>query len=217
MPIKSASKTKTKVEGDVEQEESTAKKPAKAKATTKSAAKAKTTSKATTAKTASGATGKTAAKKTTTTKAKTKKANDIEDEDLEEGSGRSLVIVESPAKAKTLKKILGAKFMIKASVGHIRDLPEKKLGVDIDNDFEPLYEVLSAKSDLVEELREAARKSDTIYLAADPDREGEAIAWHVSTLLDNPKAVVHRIEFHEITKNAILDAIQHPGKSIIIG
>jgi len=210
MPIKSASKTKTKVEGDVEQEESTAKKPAKAKATTKSAAKAKTTSKATTAKTASGATGKTAAKKTTTTKAKTKKANDIEDEDLEEGSGRSLVIVESPAKAKTLKKILGAKFMIKASVGHIRDLPEKKLGVDIDNDFEPLYEVLSAKSDLVEELREAARKSDTIYLAADPDREGEAIAWHVSTLLDNPKAVVHRIEFHEITKNAILDAIQHP-------
>lgn len=131
-------------------------------------------------------------------------------EDDGSGGGRSLVIVESPAKAKTLKKILGAKFLIKASVGHIRDLPEKKLGVDIDQDFEPIYEVLPAKADLVEELRQAAKKSDVIYLAADPDREGEAIAWHVSTLLNNPKAKVCRIEFHEITKTAILDAIEHP-------
>jgi DNA topoisomerase-1 len=191
----------------------------KAKAASKTTTKAKAATKTTTAKaapkTAAKPATKTAATKTaakkTTTKAKTKKAAVEEDDDFEEGSGgRSLVIVESPAKAKTLKKILGAKFMIKASVGHIRDLPEKKLGVDIDNDFEPLYEVLSAKADLVEELRSAARKSDTIYLAADPDREGEAIAWHVSTLLDNPKATVHRIEFHEITKNAILDAIQNP-------
>lgn len=151
--------------------------------------------------------------KSVTKKASTKKAGGDSgfDEEAEDGGGsRSLVIVESPAKAKTLKKILGSKFQIKASVGHIRDLPEKKLGVDIDKDFEPQYEVLSSKSDLVEELRAAARKSDTIYLAADPDREGEAIAWHVSTLLDNPKAKVHRIEFHEITKNAILEAIQHP-------
>ncbi len=133
-----------------------------------------------------------------------------EDESDESGGGRSLVIVESPAKAKTLKKILGAKFQIKASVGHIRDLPEKKLGVDIDADFEPIYEVLPAKASLVEELQAAARKSDVIYLAADPDREGEAIAWHVSTLLNNPRAKVHRIEFHEITKNAILEAIEHP-------
>lgn len=144
------------------------------------------------------------------TSAKAKKA-ETDDGILDEGgNGRSLVIVESPAKAKTLKKILGAKFQIKASVGHIRDLPEKKLGVDIDQDFEPIYEVLPAKADLVEELRQAAKKSDTIYLAADPDREGEAIAWHVSTLLNNPKATVHRIEFHEITKNAILEAIENP-------
>jgi DNA topoisomerase-1 len=157
---------------------------------------------------------KTAKTATKTKNASPKKAaaKDIilDDDDLEGGSGRSLVIVESPAKAKTLKKILGSKFMIKASVGHIRDLPEKKLGVDIEHDFEPVYEVLPAKADLVEELQQAARKSDVIYLAADPDREGEAIAWHVSTLLDNPKAKVHRIEFHEITKSAILDAIDHP-------
>jgi DNA topoisomerase-1 len=158
-------------------------------------------------------TTKTTAKAKTTKKAATKKNGDVLiDEHLEEGGAgsRALVIVESPAKAKTLKKILGSRFQIKASVGHIRDLPEKKLGVDIDSDFEPQYEVLPAKADLVEELREAARKSDTIYLAADPDREGEAIAWHVSTLLNNPKAKVHRIEFHEITKNAILEAIEHP-------
>lgn len=171
---------------------------------------AKTASKKTTAKAAP----KKAAPAKTTTKAKTKKAgvstDPDEDEASEGGNGRSLVIVESPAKAKTLKKILGAKFQIKASVGHIRDLPEKKLGVDIEQNFEPMYEVLPAKADLVEELREAARKSDTIYLAADPDREGEAIAWHVSKLLDNPKATVHRIEFHEITKNAILEAIKNP-------
>lgn len=213
-------KSASKASETAEQEESTAKKTTKsktpAKTTTKTKAAAKTTTKAAAKTATKTAAKKTAATKTaatkTATKAKTKKkADDFEDDDHDESTGgRSLVIVESPAKAKTLKKILGAKFLIKASVGHIRDLPEKKLGVDVDNDFEPLYEVLSAKSDLVEELRQAARKSDTIYLAADPDREGEAIAWHVSTLLDNPKAAVHRIEFHEITKNAILEAIQHP-------
>lgn len=184
------------------------------KASEKSATK--TTTKKATAKAAAPkkAAPKKAAPAKTTAKAKTKKAGGDSDIDAEEdgegGSGRSLVIVESPAKAKTLKKILGAKFQIKASVGHIRDLPEKKLGVDIEQNFEPMYEVLPAKADLVEELQEAARKSDTIYLAADPDREGEAIAWHVSMLLNNPKATVHRIEFHEITKNAILEAIKNP-------
>jgi DNA topoisomerase-1 len=175
------------------------------KAPTKSGVKATTTTKKTSAK---------AAPKKTAAKASSKKVgkNTVLDEDDENSAanGRSLVIVESPAKAKTLKKILGPKFQIKASVGHIRDLPEKKLGVDIEHDFEPMYEVLSAKASLVEELQEAARKSDTIYLAADPDREGEAIAWHVSMLLDNTKAKVHRIEFHEITKSAILEAIQNP-------
>ncbi len=185
---------------------------ASAKTTAKTDSKSEPKTKAAPKKAAPKTTAKAAPKKTTT-KAKTKKASQesgLDDEDSSEGSGRSLVIVESPAKAKTLKKILGAKFQIKASVGHIRDLPEKKLGVDIDQNFEPMYEVLPAKADLVEELREAARKSDTIYLAADPDREGEAIAWHVSMLLDNPKAAVHRIEFHEITKNAILEAIKNP-------
>jgi DNA topoisomerase-1 len=162
------------------------------------------------AKTASASARKPATKKTSAKKSKP--VDDSASEEMEESgsSGKSLVIVESPAKAKTLKKILGSKFQIKASVGHIRDLPEKKLGVDIENNFEPMYEILPAKADLVEELRLAASKSDTIYLAADPDREGEAIAWHVSMLLDNPKATVHRIEFHEITKTAILEAIQHP-------
>jgi DNA topoisomerase-1 len=162
------------------------------------------------AKKASATPKKPATKKASPKKSAAAKAS--ADDDMEEGSsgGKSLVIVESPAKAKTLKKILGAKFQIKASVGHIRDLPEKKLGVDIENNFEPMYEILPAKADLVEELRNAASKSDTIYLAADPDREGEAIAWHISALLDNTKATVHRIEFHEITKNAILEAIQNP-------
>jgi DNA topoisomerase-1 len=184
----------------------------------KPAAKAKTTSKATTAKKATAKTAvskrNVAAKKSAVSPKKSAAAKSkaqADDEDDEVGSsGRSLVIVESPAKARTLKKILGSKFQIKASVGHIRDLPEKKLGVDVDNDFEPIYEVLPAKAALVEELRAAARNCDTIYLAADPDREGEAIAWHVSMLLDNPKSTVHRIEFHEITKNAILEAIKHP-------
>lgn len=185
------------------------------KATPKSAAKSASaaTPKAPAKKAASKKETTKASSSTAPRKAATKKASSAAKTEMDEdesSSGKSLVIVESPAKAKTLKKILGAKFQIKASVGHIRDLPEKKLGVDIDNNFEPMYEVLAAKAELVEELRTAARKSDTIYLAADPDREGEAIAWHVSMLLDNPKAVVHRIEFHEITKNAILEAIQHP-------
>lgn len=156
----------------------------------------------------------------TASKGKTKKPKATEDfeQDFEldaedgggKGKGRALVIVESPAKAKTLKKILGPRFQIKASVGHIRDLPEKKLGVDVENDFEPVYEVLSAKKELVDELREAAKRSDIVYLAADPDREGEAIAWHVSMLLNKPKEQVFRIEFHEITKKAILEAIDTP-------
>lgn len=158
---------------------------------------------------------KTAAVKSTT-KAKTKAAKPVEDDDAdydEAASGgrkRSLVIVESPAKAKTLKKILGPGFFIKASVGHVRDLPAKKLGVDVENDFEPVYEILAAKEDVVKDLREAANKSDLVYLASDPDREGEAIAWHISSLLNKPKEKMLRIEFNEITKKAILEAIDHP-------
>lgn len=152
------------------------------------------------------AASKTTAKKTTA-KAKTKTGKSSADDS---DNGKNLVIVESPAKAKTLKKILGNSFQIKASVGHIRDLPAKKLGVDIENNFEPTYEVLPAKADLVEELRSVARKCDTVYLAADPDREGEAIAWHVASLLKGTVKNIKRIEFHEITKTAILEAIQQP-------
>lgn len=143
------------------------------------------------------------------TAARPKKAKAKDDGDSN-GTGKSLVIVESPAKAKTLKKILGSGYRIKASVGHVRDLPRKKIGVDVDNNFEPVYEVLEEKQDVVKDLREAARKSDRVYLAADPDREGEAIAWHVYTLLQKPDDQIFRIEFNEITKKAILEAIEHP-------
>jgi DNA topoisomerase I len=123
---------------------------------------------------------------------------------------KHLVIVESPSKAKTLRKILGSQYEIKASVGHIRDLPEKKLGVDIKNNFTPEYEVLANKTDVVDDIRAAAAVCDTVYLAADPDREGEAIAWHIASLLKKPANKIRRIEFHEITKNAILEAMKHP-------
>jgi DNA topoisomerase-1 len=126
--------------------------------------------------------------------------------------GAALVIVESPAKAKTLKKILGDGYQIKASVGHIRDLPEKKLGVDIDKNFEPQYEVMPKKAEVVLELQTAARQAARIYLAADPDREGEAIAWHTAHLLAEsmPQDRIQRVEFHEITQRAVLEAIQNP-------
>src|SRR6202453_4416144 len=110
---------------------------------------------------------------------------------------KSLVIVESPAKAKTISKILGKDFQVKASVGHVRDLPKNKLGVNVRKNFEPLYEILKDKEPIVAELREAALLADKVYLAPDPDREGEAIAWHLSEILDLPKKKVHRIEFNE--------------------
>ncbi|MBA3859494.1 MAG: type I DNA topoisomerase [Cyanobacteria bacterium PR.3.49] len=123
-----------------------------------------------------------------------------------------LVIVESPPKAKTISKILGKDFLVKASVGHVRDLPRNKLGVNVRKNFEPLYEVLKEKEPIVKELKEAADEADQVYLAPDPDREGEAIAWHLSEILELPNKKVHRIEFNEITKDAILAAIKSPRK-----
>ncbi|HIA54238.1 MAG TPA: type I DNA topoisomerase, partial [Candidatus Melainabacteria bacterium] len=123
-----------------------------------------------------------------------------------------LVIVESPPKAKTISKILGKDFQVKASVGHVRDLPRNKLGVNVRKNFEPLYEVLKEKEPIVKELKEAADEADQVYLAPDPDREGEAIAWHLSEILELPNKKVHRIEFNEITKDAILAAIKAPRK-----
>ena len=132
------------------------------------------------------------------------------DESSSSGSGKGLVVVESPAKAKTLKKYLGRNFDVKASVGHIRDLPKSALGVDVDKDFAPTYELIKGKQKVVDELVKAAKKASKVYLAADPDREGEAIAWHVAQELKLPKEKIHRVLFNEITKPAVLKAIEHP-------
>lgn len=122
----------------------------------------------------------------------------------------NLVIVESPAKAKTIEKFLGENFIVKSSFGHIRDLPKKDLGVDVNNSFVPNYEVSADKHKVVAELKSLAKKSKCIWLASDEDREGEAIAWHLSEVLSLDKTTTKRIVFHEITKNAILKAIETP-------
>ena len=122
----------------------------------------------------------------------------------------SLVIVESPAKAKTINKFLGRDFIVKASMGHVRDLPKRKLGVD-EETFEPTYAVLVEKKKTLAELKKAAKKAKAIYLASDPDREGEAICWHLREELQKGfDAVFHRVLFNEITKRAILEAFEHP-------
>ena len=123
---------------------------------------------------------------------------------------KNLVIVESPAKAKTIEKFLGKDFKVESSFGHISDLPSKELGVDVDGDFDPKYQVSKDKKDIVKKLKDLAKKSDVIWLASDEDREGEAIAWHLAETLDLDKAKTKRIVFHEITKTAIQKAIENP-------
>ncbi|RPJ49476.1 MAG: toprim domain-containing protein, partial [Acidobacteria bacterium] len=126
--------------------------------------------------------------------------------------GKAIVIVESPAKAKTIEKYLGKDYQVRASAGHIKDLPARALGVDIKNDFRPTYRVIPGKEKVVRELKKAAEKSDVIYLAADPDREGEAICQHLAEELDGRgDRTVYRVLFNEITKNAILEAFKNPG------
>ena len=122
---------------------------------------------------------------------------------------KALVIVESPAKSKTIKKILGDSYQIEASYGHIRDFPPKVLGFDVTNNFEPSFIVIPEKKAVVKKLNELAQKSDKVYLASDPDREGEAIAWHVRQVLDVPDKKIYRIEFNEITPKAIKNAVEH--------
>jgi len=124
---------------------------------------------------------------------------------------KSLVIVESPAKARTLGKYLGNDFRIEATKGHIRDLPEKKFGVDVRKGFQPEYQVLAGREKVVDHLRKAASKADAIYLASDPDREGEAIAWHMSELLDM-KDKCYRATFNEVTRRAVQKAVENPGR-----
>ena len=124
--------------------------------------------------------------------------------------GKQLIIVESPAKVKTIKKFLGPQYMVQASVGHVRDLPSSSLGVDEANDFAPHYEVIDNKKNVVSELRAAASKADTVYLAPDPDREGEAIAWHVAELIRDKAKDIKRIQFNEITAKAVKEALASP-------
>jgi len=125
---------------------------------------------------------------------------------------KSLIIVESPTKVKTLQKFLGDDFVIKASVGHIKDLPEGDLGVDIEKDFQPTYVPISGKGKIIGELKKASKTVDNIYLGPDPDREGEAIAWHIAEEIGNEDKHVYRVLFNEITKRAVLEALQHPGQ-----
>jgi DNA topoisomerase-1 len=129
---------------------------------------------------------------------------------------KSLVIVESPAKAKTINKILGKDFGVKASVGHVKDLPKKELGVEIDNDFKPTYITIPGKEKVIRELKSEAKKADTVYIATDPDREGEAIAYHIAEEITPSKSKggaknIYRVTFHEITEKAVKEAIKNPG------
>jgi len=125
---------------------------------------------------------------------------------------KSLVIVESPAKARTINKYLGPDYVVKASMGHVMDLPKKDLGVDVDHDFKPTYITIPGRKAVIAELKSAAAKSDAVFLAADPDREGEAICAHLRELLEGKKRTFHRVLFNEITRDAIREAFKAPGE-----
>ena len=131
---------------------------------------------------------------------------------MKKNDKKNLVIVESPAKAKTIEKILGNDFLVTASFGHIRDLPKSTLGVDIENNFTPNYSTIRGKGEVTKNLKALAKKSEKVYLASDPDREGEAIAWHIAHTLKLDENENNRIEFNEITENAIKESITHPRK-----
>ncbi|MGB9866818.1 MAG: type I DNA topoisomerase [Bacillota bacterium] len=123
---------------------------------------------------------------------------------------KPLIIVESPAKARTIQRFLGKRFLVKATVGHVRDLPKSQFGVDIENGFVPKYINIRGKGEIIRELKEAARKASKVYLATDPDREGEAISWHLANILELDPDQPSRVEFHEITKNVVEQAVNNP-------
>src|SRR5262249_13390500 len=125
--------------------------------------------------------------------------------------GKTLVVVESPAKAKTIKKYLGASYEVLASKGHVKDLP-KKMGIDIENGFQETYEIIPGKEKSLAELKTAAKDADEILLATDPDREGEAIAWHIAEELKQSTKKANRVEFHEITKKGVQNGVANPRK-----
>ncbi|MBX5484785.1 MAG: type I DNA topoisomerase [Myxococcaceae bacterium] len=182
-----------------------AKKAARSRTTSKPAAKparAKSDGKAATAKKAARARKNELAVVTA----------DVEGEETAPKKGRpySLVVVESPAKAKTIKKYLGAGYVVKASVGHVKDLPKSRMGVDVEHGFEPEYEVVKGKEKVLQEIKKQAAGAERVYLATDPDREGEAIAWHLSEEIGHPNTA--RVLFNEITRSAIQKAISQPGK-----
>ena len=122
---------------------------------------------------------------------------------------KNLVIVESPTKVNTVKKFLGNNYEVMASLGHVRDLPKSTLGIDVDGDFDPKYITIRGKGELLASLRNAVKKADKVYLATDPDREGEAISWHLSKALNLEPKKFRRITFNEITKNAVKDSIKN--------
>ncbi|HAR98324.1 MAG TPA: DNA topoisomerase I, partial [Syntrophus sp. (in: bacteria)] len=122
----------------------------------------------------------------------------------------SLIIVESPTKVKTLRKYLGPDYDVRASVGHVKDLPKNRLGIDPDKDFEPTYLVMDAKKKVIAELKKAAAKAHQILLAPDPDREGEAIAWHIAEEIGGPGKTVRRVLFNDLTRDTILEALRNP-------
>src|SRR5271157_5784189 len=123
--------------------------------------------------------------------------------------GKALVIVESPAKIKTLRKFLGPHYIFESSIGHIIDLPQKEFGIDIEHDFEPKYVTMPDKKDVIKKLQEAAKQVDIVYLSPDPDREGEAIAWHIASILP-PNTKLKRVAFQSITKAAVQEALDNP-------
>ncbi|MDP6520558.1 MAG: toprim domain-containing protein, partial [Planctomycetota bacterium] len=125
---------------------------------------------------------------------------------------KALVIVESPAKARTINKYLGKDFVVKASMGHVRDLPKGKFGIDLEAGFEPEYATIRGKGKTIAELKRLAKGAEAVYLAPDPDREGEAIAWHLFEALEADGDHVFRVVFNEITKKAILAAFEEPGR-----
>ena len=195
--------------GSAAAEEAQEKAPAKAtkkKATKKSASKAtkKKTAKKSTKKAGSKASGAAEGPESTgeTKKKKTTK----------KAGGKSLVIVESPAKARTINKYLGKDYVVRASMGHIRDLPKGKFGIDLEHDFEPEYTPIRGKAKVISELKKLAKSAPSVYLAPDLDREGEAIAWHLAESLDVDEQRIFRVVFNEITKKAILEAFSEPGK-----
>ncbi len=161
-------------------------------------------------KTVKKSTSTKAAAKKTQTKAAASKSKAGAKKTVKPAKPYSLVIVESPAKAKTIEKFLGADYKVAASNGHIRDLPKSTMGVDIENNFEPKYIVIRGRASILKELKGYASKAQKVYLATDPDREGEAISWHIANLLELKDEDINRIEFNEITKNAVSNAILHP-------